>query len=102
MEPTLEQIESVLDQKIRPYLAGHGGNVIIHDFKDHVLRVKLTGKCSGCPAAHTTNEEIISAEIQEAFPSVRDVILVEEVSPELLDFARKILSRRPDSDTRSE
>ena len=44
MEPTLEQIESVLDQKIRPYLAGHGGNVIVHDFKDHVLRVKLTGK----------------------------------------------------------
>lgn len=94
METTIQQIEAVLDAKVRPALAEHNGNVIIQSFKDQVLKVRLTGKCSGCPAAHSTNEELITAEVRSALPSVRDVILVEEINPELLDMAHKILSRR--------
>lgn len=94
METTIQQIEAVLDAKVRPALALHNGNVIIQSFKDQVLKVRLTGQCSGCPAAHSTSEELITAEVRSALPSVQDVILVEEINPELLDMAHKILSRR--------
>lgn len=91
MNTTIKQIESVLDAKVRPSLADHGGNVMIQSLEQDVLKVRLTGRCSGCPAAHSTNEELISLEIHEAFPSIRDVILVEETNPQLLDMAHKIL-----------
>lgn len=94
MNVTIKEIEAVLDEKVRPVLADHRGNVVIQSFEDQVLKVRLTGKCSGCPAAHSTNEELIATEIRNAFPSVKDVILVEEVSPELIDMARKILNHQ--------
>ena len=94
MEATIKQIEAVLDAKVRPSLAEHNGNVVIHSLENNILRVRLTGKCSGCPAAHSTNEELITAEVRSAFPSIQDVILVEEINPELLDMAHKILSHQ--------
>jgi Fe/S biogenesis protein NfuA len=94
MDITLKQIESVLDAKVRPSLAAHGGNVIVLSLENDVLRVRLTGKCSGCPAAHSTNEELISLEISQAFPAIKDIILVEETNPELLTMAHKILNHQ--------
>ena len=88
----LEEMEALLDEKVRPSLNAHGGDVVIKSLEDGVLKVKMIGKCSGCPSAHETNEEIIAAEVKEAFPEIEDVILVEEVSEEMLDFARKILN----------
>lgn len=94
MEITIQQIEAILDTKVRPALAEHNGDVLIQSLEDHVLKVKLTGKCSGCPAAHSTNEELITAEVRSAFPSIQDVILVEEINPELIDMAHKILNHK--------
>ena len=39
-----------------------------------------------------TTEELIAAKIKEKMPEVKDVVLVQEVNPELLDFARRILN----------
>ena len=39
-----------------------------------------------------TTEELIAAEVQKEIPEVKEVVLVNEVSPELLDFARKLLN----------
>lgn len=94
MEATIQQIEAVLDANVRPALAEHHGDVMIHSLEDHILKVRLTGKCSGCPAAHSTNEELITAEIRSAFPSIHDVILIEEINPELTLMAHKILNHQ--------
>ncbi|MDR0925195.1 MAG: NifU family protein [Hungatella sp.] len=91
MKATREQIEMILNKKVRPALAEHEGNVTVLSFKNDILKVRLTGRCSGCPAASRTSEELIAAEIKTAFPSVADVVLVEETSQELLDAARKLL-----------
>ena len=87
----LQEIERLLDEKVRPSLRAHGGDVMVKSYEGGVLKVKMAGKCSGCPSAHSTNEELIAEAVKAAFPEVRDVILVEEVSEELLDMARKIL-----------
>ncbi len=87
----MNQIEKVLDEKVRPYLKNHGGNVIVKEYKDGILRVKLIGQCANCVSAKTTNEELIKFNLLKEIPSIKDVVLVEGVNEELIDFAKEIL-----------
>ena len=87
----MEAIEQVLDQKVRPYLRGHGGEVELVCLEDGVLRVRLLGHCSGCPSATITTEQIIQEEVCQAIPEVKQVVLIQEVSEDLLEQARAIL-----------
>ena len=87
---TRAEIEGVLDTYVRPSLASNQGNVVVVG-TDKVLRIRLTGKCSGCPSAQLTTEELISATIKEHIPEIEDVILVSGVSDELIAQAKAIL-----------
>lgn len=89
-----EEIEAVLDEHVRPLLRTHGGDMQVLSVEDGVLRFKLTGKCSGCPAADLTTEELIRGEVTGRLPSIRQVVLVQETSQELIDQARAILRQR--------
>lgn len=89
-----EEIEAVLDEHVRPLLSAHGGNMEIIEVKDDVLRFRLKGKCAGCPAAYLTTEELIQSELTARIPSIKQAILVQETSGELLDQARAILRQR--------
>lgn len=93
-EKMIEKIENVLEQDVRPTLLSHEGNVQIVSYEEETgtLRVRLTGQCSGCPSAQLTTEEVIEKKIKEKLPMVGQVLLVHEVSGELLDLARKILN----------
>ena len=85
----IERIEEVLEKKVRPALLSHEGDVQIVEYADGVLKIRLTGHC---PSARLTTEELIAAEVQKEIPEVKEVVLVNEISPELLDFARKLLN----------
>ena len=92
--PTIKQLEKLFDAEVRPYLASHDGNVEIVSFEDGVLRIRMLGRCSGCPSAQLTNEEVISETVRNAYPAVKSVILVTDVSDELIDMAKKILGHK--------
>lgn len=51
-----KKIEMILEKQARPYLLQHEGNVEILDYREGVLKVRLTGQCSGCPSAAVTAE----------------------------------------------
>lgn len=89
----LTQLEALLDARVRPYLQEHGGNAQIIDCENDILRLRLTGRCAGCPAADLTNEAIIETEVKQAFPHIRQVVLVQEVSPDLLAQAKSLMTR---------
>lgn len=93
-QPIINKIESVLTKDVRPSLASHQGDVHIVDYTNSVLRIRLTGKCSGCPSALLTTEELIAAKVKEAVPEVQDVILVSGVSDNLIAQAKAILQER--------
>ena len=88
----LEKIEQVLDARVRSTLRSHGGDAKVQYFKDGILVIKLLGQCSACPAALSTTEDIIRAEVIAALPEVLDVELDTGVDQELLSFARKVLN----------
>lgn len=89
-----EDIERVLEEYVRPKLLEHEGDVEVIEYKDNILKVRLLGKCSGCPSANLTTEELIAAEVKEHIPEIEDVILVNEVSQELVDMAKQIMASR--------
>ncbi len=90
----LERIEQVLEEKVRHALLEHEGGVQVIDFQDGILRIRLTGHCAGCPSAQLTTEELVAKAVKEEIPEVTEVVLVHESSPELLDFARKLLKHQ--------
>ena len=87
----LEKIEAVLDERVRPELAFHGGDIEVLGFSGGVLRFRLLGQCASCPSAYLTPEQLIRAELTAALPEVEEVVLVQQVSEDLLDQARAIL-----------
>lgn len=92
MNEEMKRIEQVLDEKVRPQLRAHGGEVEIDHLEGGTLYVKLLGQCSGCPSADLTNETIIEAEIVKALPElVEKVAVIQSVSDELWEQAKKLL-----------
>lgn len=47
----LERVNAVLDERIRPGLAGDGGGLQVVGLVDHVLSVRYQGACGTCPSA---------------------------------------------------
>ncbi len=52
-DPRLGEIEALLDDRIRPYLAGDGGWLEIESLEGHMLRIKYQGACGSCPSSLT-------------------------------------------------
>ncbi|HTK37113.1 MAG TPA: NifU family protein, partial [Pyrinomonadaceae bacterium] len=52
-DPTLVQINDLLDERIRPYLAGDGGWLEVVALEDHTLRIRYEGACGSCPSSLT-------------------------------------------------
>ena len=92
MSEDLRKIEAVLEERVRPALRAHGGEIQIDRLEDGVLYVKLLGQCAGCPSADLTSETVVEAELVEALPElVRKVAVVQTVSDELWEQAKKLL-----------
>ncbi len=92
MSEELKQIEAVLDEKVRPSLRAHGGELEIDHLEEGVLYIKLLGQCAGCPSADLTNETLIEHELTAALPElVRKVVVVQTVSDELWEQAKRLL-----------
>ena len=71
-----ERIEKALDQ-VRQMLLADGGNVDLVDVSDDgVVKVKLTGACSGCPMSSMTLKMGIEKFLKKEVPEVKEVIAV--------------------------
>ena len=93
-EIEISKIEEVLEKKVRPNLAQHGGDIQIEKLEDGVLHVRMHGQCSGCPSAELTLENLVSTELKDAFPDLKEVVLVTGVSDDLIAQAREIMRQR--------
>jgi Fe-S cluster biogenesis protein NfuA len=68
-----ERVTEVLD-KIRPFLQRDGGDVQLIDVQeDGVVKVRLTGACSGCPMSTMTLKNAIESTLKQEIPEVASV-----------------------------
>lgn len=52
-DPRLVRINEILDEKVRPALAGDGGWLEVLTLKDHTLAIRYQGACGSCPSSLT-------------------------------------------------
>lgn len=69
----------------------------LKNWEDGVLHVRMHGQCSGCPSAELTLENLVNTELKEAFPELKDVVLVTGVSDDLIAQARQIMRQRKEA-----
>jgi NFU1 iron-sulfur cluster scaffold homolog, mitochondrial len=50
-DPRLAQINEILDEKVRPALAGDGGWLEVLSLKEHTLSIRYQGACGSCPSS---------------------------------------------------
>ncbi len=86
-------IEEILDKKVRPKLLEHEGNIELVDIRNQIAYVRMTGHCSGCPSAIYTLESVVKEEVLANTDIVKDVKLHQEVSDELIAFAKSLMNK---------
>ena len=64
-DPKLAQINELLDERIRPYLASDGGWLEIVDLVDNTLSIRYEGACGSCPSSLTGTLMAIENMIKE-------------------------------------
>jgi Fe-S cluster biogenesis protein NfuA len=71
------QIKELLDTRVRPAVAGDGGDIVFRGFRDGVVRLHMQGACSGCPSSTATLKHGIENMLRHYVP---EVIAVEQVA----------------------
>lgn len=75
-DPKLREIEAILDERIRPYLAGDGGWLEVVELTDNTLRIRYEGACGSCPSSLTGTLAAIENMIKEEIDPEIEVIAV--------------------------
>ena len=69
-----ERVAQVIDRRINPAIAQHGGMAILERVENGVAYVRLGGGCQGCGMATVTLDQGIESAILDAVPEVRQVV----------------------------
>jgi Fe-S cluster biogenesis protein NfuA len=73
------QIVDILDEYIKPAVAGDGGNIAFrsYDEQNKIVSVILQGACSGCPSSTATLKNGIETLLKEMLPNqINEVIAI--------------------------
>lgn len=70
-----EKVEKAL-ASIRPALQADGGDIQLVSVENGIVKVHLTGACSGCPMSQMTMTQGVEQVIKKAVPEVKKVIAV--------------------------
>ena len=69
----VEQIKELLDTRVRPAVAGDGGDIVFRGYRDGVVRLHMQGACSGCPSSTATLKHGIENMLRHYVPEVQSV-----------------------------
>ncbi len=70
---TVEAIKELIETRVRPAVAGDGGDIVFKGFRDGVVYLKMKGACSGCPSSTATLKRGIQNMLQHFLPDVQAV-----------------------------
>ncbi|MBN9064295.1 MAG: NifU family protein [Rhizobiales bacterium] len=70
---TVETIKDLIETRVRPAVAGDGGDITFRGFRDGVVYLAMKGSCSGCPSSTATLKHGIQNLLRHFLPDVREV-----------------------------
>lgn len=69
----VETIKELLETRIRPAVAGDGGDITFRGFRDGIVYLAMKGSCAGCPSSTATLKHGIQNLLRHFLPDVREV-----------------------------
>lgn len=72
--PLAQQVQKLIDEKINPGVAGHGGVITLVDVKEDSVYVRLGGGCHGCASSTATLKQGIETMIKAEIPAIKNVV----------------------------
>lgn len=70
---TVATIKELLETRIRPAVAGDGGDITFKGFRDGVVYLTMKGSCAGCPSSTATLKHGIQNLLRHFLPDVQSV-----------------------------
>ncbi len=70
---TVDTIKDLIETRVRPAVAGDGGDITFKGFKDGVVYLKMKGACAGCPSSTATLKSGIQNLLRHFVPEVHAV-----------------------------
>jgi Fe-S cluster biogenesis protein NfuA len=67
------QIKELLDTRVRPAVAGDGGDIVFRGYRDGIVKLHMQGACSGCPSSSATLRHGIENMLRYYVPEVQRV-----------------------------
>ena len=68
-----DQIKELLETRVRPSVAEHGGDIVFHNYSKGVLELEMKGACAGCPSSMATLKMGIENMLKHYIPEVMEV-----------------------------
>lgn len=69
----IASIHELLEERVRPAVAGDGGDIAYRGFADGVVYLTLQGACAGCPSSTATLKHGIESLLKHYIPEVTEV-----------------------------
>jgi Fe-S cluster biogenesis protein NfuA len=70
---TVATIKDLIETRVRPAVAGDGGDITFRGFKEGVVYLHMKGACSGCPSSTATLQHGIQNLLRHFVPEVTEV-----------------------------
>lgn len=69
----IAQIQELIETRVRPAVAGDGGDIRYRGYRDGVVHLAMQGACSGCPSSTATLKHGIEGLLRHYVPEVTEV-----------------------------
>jgi Fe-S cluster biogenesis protein NfuA len=70
---TVATIKELIETRVRPAVAGDGGDITFRGYKDGIVYLDMKGSCSGCPSSTATLKHGIQNLLRHFVPEVVEV-----------------------------
>jgi len=70
---TVAIIKDLIETRVRPAVAGDGGDITFRGFKEGIVFLQMKGACSGCPSSTATLQHGIQNLLKHFVPEVVEV-----------------------------
>lgn len=70
---TVLAIKELIETRVRPAVAGDGGDIVFRGFEKGVVYLQMKGACSGCPSSTATLKHGIQNLLRHFLPDVQSV-----------------------------
>jgi Fe-S cluster biogenesis protein NfuA len=69
-----EEICLLLETRVKPVVASHGGEISFHSFEKGVVYLELKGSCAGCPSSTATLKMGIENMLKHYHSDIKEVV----------------------------